>query len=831
MAQPLTADEAAARARVLWGGQVPSPAHVDLVLDLRDDDFTSTATWAFPAEVGSSTFVDVDCRTLVGAELNQRPLDPSALSGRRLRLDDLAADNRLAVQAVMDYSHDGEGLHRHVDPADGAVHLYAMSFLDAAPRWFACFDQPDLKFGVDMTVHTPDPTWIVRGNGPVEQLGPTYWHWRQPEPLASYLVTVVAGPWQVVAGEHDGIRLEVLARRSMAEQLHRHADDVLAVTATSFDGFHDLFGVRYAYGDYAQVFVPDFNAGAMEKPGCVLFREQMLFRGAASSEQVQARANTIAHELAHQWFGDLVTMAWWDDLWLNESFAEHLAGRVLEERTHYRPRISFGARKAWGHEADQAPSTHPVAGNGAADTQAALANFDGISYAKGAALLGQLAARVGDEVFLAGLRDHITGHAGGNATAADLFASWTRAGVDDLDRWVDVWLRTSGLDLLRVEADPDCVVRLVREAPESAPRWRPHAVQVAALTADGRELVRVSAEVADEPVALEPAAFGLVGERPEPMVLVPDAADQTWARIRLADWRVPAWAGIDDPMVRVVILNALRDGIRHADLDSGAAFRIILDTLTSEDEPVLFVQLAEFAQGLAGRAARPEHRDLRQQALARVALRRLDDAAPGSDLQLIAWRLLLATSSDTGLLGDWLAGDRLPQGRELDQELRWLAVRRLQQLGAEPGLVDDELRRDPTSAGDLAATTARASRPDAGAKRAALEVLLHDRDASNAVLLAIAEGLFLPGQDEFTADLVEPWLEGMAASAEFRGGWTLQRVVAGSVPWGHATPQTLAAFDRVLARGDLAAPVRRELVDARAKLDRLVRLRERSSAD
>ena len=392
--------------------------------------------------------------------LNDEPLDPAGLVDGRLPLTGLRPENVLRVRARMAYSSDGEGMHRHVDPADGRTYLYAMSFLDAAPRWFGCFDQPDLKASFDLEVRCP-PEWTVIGNGAATRSAPGHWRLASTRPLATYFVTLVAGPYASITAEHDGIALGLHARASLAPHLQAEAADILGVTTAALDRYHELFGIRYPFGEYHQAFVPDFNAGAMENPGCVTLRDQYIFRSAATRGQRSDRASTITHEMAHMWFGDLVTMRWWDDLWLNESFAEYMGYRVCAELTGEQGGLAelawleFGLhRKDWGRVADQSPSNHPVAGNGSSDAAGALADFDGISYAKGASALKQLAAHLGDEVFFAGLRRHFQRHQFGNAEFADLIAAWTEAGAVDLDSWAERWLRTSGLDTLTAEQRP-----------------------------------------------------------------------------------------------------------------------------------------------------------------------------------------------------------------------------------------------------------------------------------------------------------------------------------------------------------------------------------------
>ncbi|HEY9291093.1 MAG TPA: M1 family aminopeptidase, partial [Microlunatus sp.] len=432
--------EARARAELI------TVRNTSISLDLSDQqgpgaaEFRSVSTIEFDASAGAETFLDFQGVRLNAITLNGRPVDLDCWSDDRIALADLEPTNTVVVDGVMAYSSDGEGLHRHVDPADGRSYLYAMSFLDAAPRWFGCFDQPDLKSQYRLEVLAP-ADWTVHGNGPAAKDSSTTsgdsarWTISPPQPLSSYFVTLIAGPYASLYSEHDGIPYGIHVRASLGDALEREAEDIFTVTGQCFDYYHRIFGVRYPFGEYHQAFVPDFNAGAMENPGCVTFRDSFIYRARATRAERASRAGVIAHEMAHQWFGDLVTMRWWDDLWLNESFAEYMAHRCCTEATDYPLMAEFGIqRKAWGYVVDQSDATHPVAGNGSADAATALQNFDGISYAKGAAVLLQLASYLGDDVFLAGLRRYFDDHRFGNAEFAELVACWAAAGGVDLER-------------------------------------------------------------------------------------------------------------------------------------------------------------------------------------------------------------------------------------------------------------------------------------------------------------------------------------------------------------------------------------------------------------
>lgn len=789
---------------------------VDLDLTGPGDLFRSTTTITFGCRrPGTATFVDFKGSELIRATLNGHELAPAAWSDGRITLANLQGDNTLLVEGLMTYSSDGEGLHRHVDPADGQTYLYAMSFLDAGPRWFASFDQPDLKSPYQFEIATPDD-WTVIGNGPSEQLSTGRWRIVQDRPLSTYFVTLVAGPYASVHDTHDGIRLGVHARASLAPHLEAEAADILAVTKACFDYYHRVFGIRYPFGDYHQAFVPDFNAGAMENPGCVTFRDQEIFRAAATTSERASRAGTIAHEMAHMWFGDLVTMKWWDDLWLNESFAEYMAHRACTEVTQYPLWTEFGiVRKDWGFVADQSASTHPVAGNGSADAQAALADFDGISYAKGAAVLKQLVAYLGDEVFFAGLNDYFQAHSFNNAEFADLIAAWTNAGAKGLDEWSEGWLRTAGLDTITSSRE-GANLKISKEIPLRHPAERTHTVAVAALDDHGQLLSR------------EPCQLGRGGvQLPWPdgaAAVIPDAGDQTWAKIRFGD----GWAGVGRllpqitvPSIKVVIDNSIRDGVRDAQLAPAEALQLLLAQAGAEPDDVVFQSILRFAQDhLAGSFSPPQHRAERLAAIHQVA-RSVLASASSADLRLAAFRIAIATCADPQLLTDWLTGKQPGLGVQLDPELSWRIVVQISALGG-PDLIDETLDQDRSASALVHAARARASRPTPNAKDRAFELLMKPSTASAYELYATAEGFFLDSQTELTAPFVARYFDEVAGTADFRTGWSLARVALLSYPLSHSTPETLELAEALLSRADLAGPIHRSLVDGTDRLRRAV---------
>jgi aminopeptidase N len=548
----------------------------DVRIDLATsaEHFGSVTTIRFES-TGGPAFVDLKPAAVNRIQLNGQVIDPDNLDRGRLRITTAAGRNELVVDAVMRFRNDGEGLHRSVDPADKLHYVYGMSFMDAAPSIFACFDQPDLK--APYTFHVLAPTdWTVIGNAPGEQVEAGVWEFEPTQPLSTYFVTLVAGPYHVIRDVHDGIPLGLSARQSVAKDLEADADELFTMTKQCFDEFHRLFGIRYPFGKYDQAFVPEFNAGAMENPGCVTLRDPLIFSSQVTRGVRIGRATTVAHEMAHQWFGNITTPKWWDDLWLNESFAEYMGNRVTADVTQYGDAWVHNAhaRRQWGLVADQRPTTHPVAGNGAVDATAALQDFDGISYTKGCSILKQLNATIGDDVFFAGATDHFDRHRFGNATMHDLFASWEQAGAGDLSSFTDNWLRTAGPDQLRFDRAAG-VVR--RTPPEAHPANREHTMQVAVAPPGSHwRISSLTATGAGTPLEVGVADAVLI-----------DPFEDTWAVVQHDQTTITALRELlpasEDAMVRASAWNGVRSAFHNAALSPASALDLVEAAMPVED--------------------------------------------------------------------------------------------------------------------------------------------------------------------------------------------------------------------------------------------------------
>ncbi len=793
----------------------------DVRLDLASDPetFGSVTEVRFESR-GGPTFVDLKPVRVLDLRFNDVPLSPDLLDRGRLPLDTLAGTNVLRVDAVMPFRNDGEGLHRSVDPADGRHYVYGMSFMDAAPTVFACFDQPDLKAPYTFHVVAPDD-WTVIGNSPGERVesgpgGSALWELAPTQPLSTYFVTIVAGPYEVLRDEHDGIPLGLSARASLARELERDADELFTMTRQCFDEYHRRFGIRYPFGDYHQAFVPEFNAGAMENPGCVTFRDTYLFPSRVTRGARVVRATTVAHEMAHQWFGNIVTPRWWDDLWLNESFAEYLGNRVTAEVTQYDDapvHLSY-QRRQWGLTADQRPSTHPVAGNGADDAMSALQDFDGISYTKGASILRQLNATIGDDAFFAGVVDHLTEHRFGNATMHDLFAAWERHATGDLTVFTDQWLRTAGPDAIELDRAAGL---LRRTPPEAHPADRPHRFRVAQWAGDAWRSTDVELTGPESPFDAGDDVVVIDPDEDSWGVYVPDEVTLAGLTTLLP--------GIKDEMLRAGVWNNVRSGFQHVAVSPAAVVDLLEAALPVEDLEDTARHLMPWVLGWVLPAA-PDGSAERVHA---AALERLDAGDAGSELQLSAFRAAVHTCADAEVLRGWLS--RTPEGLDLDADLRWRLLVRLAALGAtDRGELDAALADEPTGQTRVEHTRAVASLPTAEAKAFAWERFSGAVAVPNYELEAAGRGMWRGGQEHLTEEYVERYFAELPAAAGVHSGWVLGVVTDAFFPTTAVRPEVVARAKEVVGRPGLDLTIARRLADCADDLERQLAIRARFPA-
>ena len=818
----LTLAEARERTRLLHVRSY----EVDLDLTRGDEVAGSRTTVVFLSLVpGASTFVELTARRLVSATLNGVALPASAWDGHRLLLPRLDVDNLLVVDAEVDYAQTGDGLYRAVDPEDGESYVGAYVGVVNAQRVFACFDQPDLKAEIATRVTAP-VGWTVVGNGRVLSGDPSTGRWElaATPPISPYLFAVVAGPLHRVESEHRGLPMDLYARRAMAPHLEREAAEILGVARAAFDRYAELFDEPYPFDKYDQVFVPGLNWGALEQVGCVLFRDEYVFSSQVTVEQRLERANTIAHEMAHMWFGDLMTLHWWDDIWLNESFAEYMGARIVEEATQFSGSWQqFGStRKPWGYAADDRPSTHPVAPREAdvGDTERALENFDGISYAKGASALRQLVAWLGDDAFLAGVNDLINERRFATASLDDLLDALARRSGRDVHGWARAWLRTTGHDTLRVERDPGGGVAVLH------PGVRPHLVAAGLYDRDPTDPARLVLRT-EVPVRLEPGRPRQVIELdgPDPDAVVVCHQDLTFASVRV-DERTDAalrecLSSIENPVARTVTWVSWHDQVRHAEISPYDHLARVGRLASAEADPVLADAVLGFAQRTVvdrylDDASRPDGQALvREVCRALLALAERDGSP---SLRLVAVRGFVdAAGPDyVATLRDWLRGGP-PGEAAADDAVRWRLLVRLAALGdVDVDESERHLAAAPTQEASLRAARARAARPDAAAKAAAWDVMTGAGNgaASTSLVWATASGFWVPGQGALLADYLPRYLPAVGAVAEARGAWVAEALLRQGFPWHDVDVDLLRAAEAVAADPARSSTVRRHVGDA-----------------
>ena len=827
----LTRDEARRRAAAV------SDVHYDVTLDLRGDEtFRSLTKARFRGGAGGSTFVDLAARGVVSAQLNGRALPDDAFdpAAGRLGLDGLADWNELVVAADCAYEQTGVGLHRFVDPVDGAVYLHTQFEPFDAHRVFACFDQPDLKATYTFSVDAP-AGWEVVSNARVVQRPDDgregRWRFAATPRMSTYLAAIVAGPYRSVRSRHRDIDLGLYCRQSLAE--HLDADEIFEVTAAGFDFFEDAFGQPYAFGKYDQLFVPEFNFGAMENAGCVTFSERHIFRSKVTEAERESRADTILHEMAHMWFGDLVTMRWWDDLWLNESFATFASNLALVSATRFQSAwTTFASNwKTWAYRQDQLPSTHPIVAD-APDIETMKTNFDGITYAKGASVLRQLVAWVGQDEFLAGVRAYFKRHAWGNTELADFLGALEETSGRDLRSWAAEWLETTGVNTLRAVFDTTAdgtfgSFTIEQDAVPDHPTLRSHRLAVGLYDrADGRLALRERVEL--DVVGHRTAVEKLAGKPAADLVLVNDG-DLAYAKIRLDPASLATMTAslgtLDDPLARSLCWAAAWDMLRDAELPARRYVELVLANLGGEDRISVVGGLLRNAEGAAVVYGDPANREPARGRLAAHCRQAMEQAEAGSDMQLAYARALASASrvdEHVRHVSGLLHGDVVIDGLTVDTELRWHLVRSLAAAGAVgEDLIAAEEQRDPTDAGRRHAAAARASRPDDGAKRAAWRDIV-EAELPLATMRAVMGGFRQPDQELLLEAWVQPYFDALQPLWDRRGPDVGMSFTEMMYPVGDGAVQMTDAY---LARHTPPPPMRRLLLEGRDQALRAARAR------
>ncbi len=845
----ITRAEAAERAAIL------AVDSYDVRLDLTSTGptFPTITTVEFTCITpGASSWIDLLAPSVNSITLNGVDLDPAAaFADGRIALQGLAERNVLVVDANAAYMNTGEGLHRFIDPVDNETYIYTQFESADARRAYACFEQPDLKATFALTVTAPSH-WKVVSNSPTPQPIPvdessSRWEFAPTPRISTYITALVAGPYHYVEDSYTGAYgtypLGVYCRESLAEYLD--SDEILTVTKQGFAFFEEHFGLGYPFAKYDQLFVPEFNAGAMENAGCVTILEDYVFRSRVTDAAYEQRSNTILHELAHMWFGDLVTMTWWDDLWLNESFAEWAAHWANVGATRYTEAWTTFAnlRKAWAYRQDQLPSTHPIAAD-MVDLDAVRVNFDGITYAKGASALRQLVAWVGEDEFLAGVRNYFAKHAWGNTQLTDLLVELEATSGRDLSEWTRQWLQTSGVNLLRPVITPGAnhtISSLVIEqqpplVPEGIePTLRSHRIGIGLYDLkDGRLKLRERLEV---DVVGEHTEVPALVNAVRPALLLLNDGDLTFAKVRLDDdsWQaaVKYLGTLDDPLARAIIWGAAWDMTRDAEVSTGDFLRLVLSGIGRETDigvvQGVIRQLRAAIDQFADSTNRPGY--LVQLAEAVDAL--AHEARPGSDHQLAFARAFIGAAStpeQLATVAGLLDGTVEWKGLAIDTDMRWYLLQKLAGAGLRgQDSIEAELVRDDTATGRRQAAVALAARPTAEAKAQAWADIVERTDLPNAIMEATIGGFMQPGQEDLLRPYRARYFDALPAAWSDRTMETAQSITVGLYPMFLVDDDTVEATDAYLA-GELNSAERRLILEGRDGLLRAARARARDAS-
>ncbi|TXL89032.1 aminopeptidase N [Streptomyces sp. IB2014 016-6] len=842
----LTREEAQQRARLL----TVDSYEIDLDLSGAQEGGTyrSLTTVRFEsADAGAETFIDLVAPAVHEVVLNGKALDVAAVfRDSRIALPHLRQGaNELTVTADCEYTNTGEGLHRFVDPVDQQAYLYTQFEVPDARRVFASFEQPDLKATFRFTVTAPEG-WTVISNSPTPEPDSNVWRFEPTPRISTYITALIVGPYHSVHSTYDkdgrSVPLGVYCRPSLAEYLD--ADAIFEVTRLGFDWFQEKFDYAYPFAKYDQLFVPEFNAGAMENAGAVTIRDQYVFRSKVTDAAYETRAETILHELAHMWFGDLVTMEWWNDLWLNESFATYTSIACLahapESRWPHSWTTFANSMKTWAYRQDQLPSTHPIMAD-ITDLDDVLVNFDGITYAKGASVLKQLVAYVGQDEFFRGVQAYFKAHAYQNTRLSDLLGALEETSGRDLRTWSKAWLETAGINILRPEIELDesgHVVSLAvrQEAPalppgaKGTPVLRPHRIAIGCYDLDAHgKLVRTSRIELDVDGELTQVPFP--HNTPRPAVILLNDDDLSYAKVRLDEESlrvVTAHLGdFTESLPRALSWASAWDMTRDGELATRDYLALVLSGIAKETDIGVVQSLHRQVKLALDLYAAPEWREAGLSQWTEATLAHLRTAEPGSDHQL-AWARAFAATARTpqqlDVLQGLLDGSESVGGLAVDTELRWAFVQRLAAVGLhDEEEIAAEYERDRTAAGERHAAAARSARPTAEAKAEAWASVVESDKLPNALQEAVIGGFVQTDQLELLAPYTEKYFAAVKDVWDSRSHEMAQQIALGLYPALQVAQSTLDATDNWLASASPNASLRRLMSESRAGVERALR--------
>lgn len=839
----LTRQEAEERAAVIT--RIES---YKISLDLTQDEkiFPVRAEITFAAKAGRSTFIDAITSKVRSIELNGEPVDTSAADGVRIQLPALAEKNILVIDADFMYTNTGEGLHRFVDPVDQEVYLYSQFEVPDSRRVFPVFEQPDLKAEFEFVVTAP-AHWQVISNQPElaidESETKKTWHFKPTPRISSYITAIIAGPYDKVTSSLTNfagreIALGVFARKSLMPYLD--SEEIFTITAQGFEFYEEQFKTEYPFEKYDQLFVPEFNAGAMENAGAVTFLENYIFRSKTTEAMIERRAVTILHELAHMWFGDLVTMKWWNDLWLNESFAEFMSTLATAENTRFASQAwaTFSAsEKTWAYRQDQLSSTHPIVAP-IRDLDDVQVNFDGITYAKGASVLRQMVAWVGQENFMAALTEYFRKHAFGNTVLDDLLVELESASGRDVKTWSKKWLETAGVNTLTTEVEESNGVisslSIRQSFAQGFETLRPHRLVVGFYNQQGGKLTRTERFELDVDGEITEVIEAAGLKRPD-LILVNDE-DLAYAKIRLdeksRETAIAHLGEIDSPVARGVVWGSLWDATRDAQMPARSFVELVLNNIGQEtNSTAVRTQLLNLELTLRSYVAKDAAEQTRLRAGQRMwEIAQSAEADSDNQLQFVrSFARLAETAEQLDIVEALLSGEKELEGLEIDTDLRWALVTSLAAGGRRTAAdIDAELERDNTSNGQQAAATAQAAIPTSAAKEKVWNEVVENNELSNIVQRSAIAGFFAPHDNALTDPFIDRYFNSIEGLWRERSHEISQQIIGGLFPRNYSKELVEKTEKFLESLPDDAASLHRQVSEAR---DGMVRALKVQAAD
>ena len=851
MSPNLNITQAEAKTRALVVSNVKYQLKVNLIPE--QSTFAVESKILFAATPGETTWVDFIAPEVTSITLNGTDLAPSEFfNGARINLPNLKSENELLIKANCAFMNTGEGLHKHTDPQDGEVYLYTQFEVADSRRFMPVFEQPDIKATLKLTVIAPNH-WTAISNSitplPAKLADSNLvWEFEETKKISSYLFALCAGPYEKFTDSYQGefgtYPFGIYVRQSLKTFID--PAEIFEITKQGFEWFESKFKVGYPFEKYDQIFVPEFNAGAMENAGCVTFRDEYVFRSRTTKTAYESRANTILHELSHMWFGDLVTMRWWNDLWLNESFAEWAAHWASSGATKYDEAwtLFHVQRKAWAYRQDQLPSTHPIAAN-MPDLDSVYENFDGITYAKGASALKQLVAWVSEEKFIEGLRNYFKKHQWKNTELPDLLNELSASSGRDLTQWSQLWLETAGATLLKplIETDENNVVTsaIIQQLPPASPAGlpavlRPHRLVVGIYRQVDSKLTR-SERIELDVIGSETSIDELIGQ-PRPDLILINDDDLTYAKIRLDDVSIKTATNsinkIESSLSRALIWGATWDMLRDAELSTKDFMSLVINAVAQESDIGVVQQLLMQLRTAIDMYAKRTNRINYLTAVAAALKTNWQNSEGGSDRQLAflrSWSQVAQTQTDLDLISDILNAKTTIGGLKVDPELRWTLLRRLVVTGqVTQAEIDTELAQDPTAMGQEQAAAARSALPSKSDKTKAWVEVSTNTDLTNSEIHAYLAGFHQVDHLSVLKDFVDIYFDSVPQLWSARTHEIGQSLVTGLFPVAVVAQSVIDKADEFISNNpDLAVGARRIIVEQRDSLARALRAQQKDS--